>query len=113
VRSRERHAAIRQLLVDGRTVRAVAAELGLARNTVRRFARAASPEELQVHDGTGRRDSILDEHKAYLQEQWNSGCTDAAVLHRELRAGGYQGGYSLIRDYLAPFRRAPCPPRLR
>jgi hypothetical protein len=107
VRTRQRHTAIRQLLADGLTVRAVAAELGLARNTVRRFARAASPEELLVHDGTGRRVSILDEHKAYLRERWNAGCTDAAVLHRELRARGFQGGYSLIRDYLAPFRGAP------
>jgi transposase len=108
-RTRERHAAIRQLLADGSTVRAVAAELGLARNTVRRFARAASPEELLVHDGTGRRPSILDEHTSYLRERWNSGCTDAAVLHRELHARGYRGGYSLVRDYLAPFRGAAMP----
>jgi transposase len=109
VRTRQRHAAIRQLLADGRTVRAIAAELGLARNTVRRFARAASPDELLVSDGTGRRASILDEHKAYLRERWNAGCADAAVLHRELRARGYQGGYSLIRDYLAPFRNTAIP----
>jgi transposase len=118
-RTRERHAVIRQLLADGRTVRAAAAELGLARNTVRRFARAASPEELLVRDGTGRRASILDEHRSYLRERWNAGCTDAVVLHRELRARGYRGGYSLVRDYLAPFRGtaipapAPAVPRTR
>jgi transposase len=71
VRTRQRHAAIHQLLADGRTVQAAASELGLARNTVRRFARAVSPDELLVHDGTGRRASILDEHKAYLRERWN------------------------------------------
>ena len=109
VRTRQRHAAIRHLLADGRTVRAVAAELGLARNTVRRFARAASPDEPLVHDGTGRRASILDEHKACLRERWTAGCTDAAVPHRELRARGYQGGCSLIRDYLAQFRGAAMP----
>jgi transposase len=109
VRTRQRHAAIRQLLADGLTVRAAAAQLGLARNTVRRFARAASPEELLVHDGTGRRASILGEHKACLRERWNSGCTDAAVLHRELRARGYPSGYSLIRDYLASLRGAAMP----
>jgi hypothetical protein len=88
-------------------------ERGLARNTVRRFARAASPEELLVHDGTGRRASILDERKAYLRERWNSGCTDAAVLHRELPRRGYQGGYSLVRDYRAPrFPAARTPSKI-
>lgn len=113
VRTRQRHAAICQLLAEGRSVRAIAAELGLARNTVRRFARAADPEELLVHDGTGRRASILDNYEPYLRERWNAGCTDATALWRELRTRRYPGGYSLVRDYLARFRGTtpmPAPP---
>jgi transposase len=109
-RTRQRHAAICQLLAEGRSVRAIAAELGLARNTVRRFARVTDPEELLVHDGTGRRPSILENYEPYLRERWNAGCTDATALWRELRARGYPGGYSLVRDYLARFRgTAPMP----
>jgi Transposase len=55
VRTRSRHAEVHTMLADGRSARVIAAELGLSRNTVRRFARAAEPEELLVHDGTGRR----------------------------------------------------------
>jgi hypothetical protein len=49
-RTRQRHAAIRQRLAQGDSVRAISLELGLARNTVRRFTRAGDPEELLVHD---------------------------------------------------------------
>src|SRR5215831_16691561 len=65
-RTRTRHAAVHQLLADGRSIGEVAAELDLSRNTIRRFARAASPGELLTRDGTGRRASILDEHAPYL-----------------------------------------------
>ena len=68
-RTRARHADVHRLLAEGRTLTEIATRLGLSRNTVRRFVRAASPEELLVHDGTGRRPSILDEHAAYLRER--------------------------------------------
>jgi transposase len=80
VRTRGRHADVRRLLDAGRSVSAIAADLGLSRNTVRRFARAADPEELLARDGTGRRTSILQDYKPYLRERWNSGCTNAAQL---------------------------------
>jgi transposase len=105
---------VHRLLADGRSVREIAAALGLSRNTIRRFARAASPEELLVHDGTGRRASILDEHAPYLRERWNSGCTNATLLWQEIRARGYQGSCRQVRDYLAlPRYRGDPRPRRR
>lgn len=119
-RTRARHADVHQMLASGRSIREITAALGLSRNTVRRFARAASPEELLVRDGTGRRPSILDEHTAYLRERWNSGCTNATVLWQEIRARGYPGGRTQVSGYLARFRAAgqipapaPVPPKPR
>jgi transposase len=109
-RTRDRHADVQRMLAEGRNFREIARDLGLSRNTVRRFARAANPEELLVNDGTGRQASILDEHAAYLRERWNSGCANAAQLHRELRQRGYQGGQSYVRQYLARFRGAAAVP---
>ena len=90
-RTQAGRADVHRLLADGRSLGRVAAEVGVSRSTVRRFARAASPDELLVHDGTGKRDSILDEHAAYLRERWNAGCTNAAQLWQEIRAR-YPGG---------------------
>jgi hypothetical protein len=111
---------VHRLLAEGRNYRQISAGLGLSRTTVRRFARAASPEELLVNDGTGRRAGILDEHAGYLAERWNAGCTNAAQLHQELRDRGYRGGVSYVRQYLARFRGSvaapapvPAPPKVR
>jgi transposase len=109
-RTRARHAEVHRLLAEGRSQAQVTRELGLSRGTVRRFARAASPEELLVNDGTGRQASILDEHAAYLRERWNSGCTNAAQLWAELRDRGYQGGQTYVRQYLARYRRTAAAP---
>jgi transposase len=114
-RTRARHADVHRLLAEGRSLCQTAATLGLSRNTVRRFARATSPEELLVNDGTGRRESILDEHEAYLRERWNSGCTNAAQLWQELRDRGYTGGRTHVRHYIARYRgtsAAPAPSRV-
>jgi transposase len=110
-RTRERHAEVHRLLAEGRSHAQVTRDLGLSRGTVRRFARAASPEELLVNDGTGKQPSILDEHAAYLQARWNSGCTNAARLWAELRERGYPAGQTYVRQYLARFRgNAAAPP---
>jgi transposase len=119
-RTRSRHAEVHRLLAAGRSLAAIAAELSLSRNTVRRFARAADPGELLVRDWTSPTAGILDDYEAYLRERWNSGCTNATTLWQEIRTLGYPGGYSSVRDYLARFRGnaripapAPKPPKPR
>lgn len=61
-RVREQHAAVHALLDQGIGLSAIARQQGLARNTVRRFANAASADELVVGRWTGRA-SILDPYK--------------------------------------------------
>jgi transposase len=112
---------VHRLLDAGRSQAAIAAELGLSRNTVRRFARAADPGELLARDWTSLNPGILHDYEPYLQERWNCGCTNATQLWQEIRARGYPGGYSTVRDRLARFRGnaagmaapAPQPPKPR
>lgn len=84
-RTRRRHEQIHHLLAQGRTIREMVGELDPARNTVRRFARAAAVEDLPARDGTGKRRRQVGAYDAYLRERFAHGCTDAAVLWDELR----------------------------
>ena len=84
-RTLQRHAAVCQRLAEGQSLSVIGAELGLARNTVRRFARASNPDELLVNDWSSQRPRLLDEYAPYLRQRWAEGCTDAAWLWREIR----------------------------
>ena len=70
--------------------------------------------------GPRPRSSGLDRYAAYLQQRWNQGCIDAARLHAEIAAQGYQGGKRPVRRYLQPLRATltaaalpPPPPTIR
>ncbi|MEU2133968.1 ISL3 family transposase [Streptomyces sp. NPDC018352] len=104
-RVREQHATVHRLLDEGLGVRPVARRLGLARNTVRRLAHAATADELLVGRWTGRT-SILDPYKPYLHQRWAEGCTVARRLFEELRERGYPGGESLVKKYVQRIREA-------
>jgi transposase len=117
-RTRERYAAVQQLLADGASISGICRTLHLDRKTVQRFARAVTVEELlaKAHN----RGSLLDRFKPYLHERFNAGTTDAARLTEEISAMGYRGSDKTVRRYLHPFRATltapparPTPPTVR
>jgi predicted transcriptional regulator len=83
-RTRERHAAVHELLQAGRSQREAAEILGLSRNTVNRFARAPGAATLLVKATS--RESKLDPFKPWISQRWNEGLTTAAALHAEMAA---------------------------
>jgi len=119
VRTRRRYEQVQALRAQGKGIKPIMRETGLAKETVRRFYRAAAVEELLAKARDGR-PSLLDDYKPYLHQRWNQGCANVRQLHAELRERGYKGGYSTIRDYVLPFRAAsaappavPGPPKAR
>jgi hypothetical protein len=119
VRTRERYAQVQALRAQGKGIKPIARQTGLAKETVRRFYRAATVDELlaKVRDG---RPSLLDDYKPYLHQRWNQGCTNIRQLHAGLCDRGYKGGYGTIRNHVLPFREAgaappavPGPPKAR
>jgi transposase len=117
VRTRERYAAVQELLTASISRAGVSRRLQLDPHTVRRFADAATVDELLVNT---RRDSLIDDYRTYLHQRWNEGCTDATVLYQEIRQLGFTGSDKTVRRYVHPLRAsiiappvAPTPPKTR
>jgi transposase len=102
-RTRERHAAVHDLLAAGHSQREAARILGLNRKTVSRFAREPDPAALLVKATS--RESRLDPFKAHINQRWNQGITSAAALHAELAATqGWTGNIHAVERYVRQFR---------
>jgi transposase len=117
-RTRQRYMQVQALVAQGKGIKPIMRELGLAKETVRRFVRASSVEELLATPRAGR-PSILDPFKPYLHQRWREGATNASELFRELRQQGDAGSQGTVIAYLRPFRHlgpppaTPPPPKVR
>ena len=100
---KKRYDEVIKLHAQGVSQLAIASLLGLDRNTVHRSITApAFPEIIRP-----TRSSLLDPYKPYVLERWATGQCTASSLFAELQARGYQGGATLVYDYLRPLRERP------
>ena len=90
----------------GRSVRGIAGDLGIARNTVRRYLKSPEPMRPKIRP---RRKSKLDPYTEYVDRRMGEGLENCVVLHRELKSLGYEGGYSILKSYVSPRRRRRRP----
>jgi len=107
-RHRSRYEQIHLLVARGQTITAIARRLHLDRKTVRKFARASSPEAISTrepHAGP----SLLRRFYGHLNRRWQEGCADGAVLCSEIRALGYRGSARTVRRYLTGLRQGQAP----
>ena len=96
------------------SLRKIGEELGLARNTVRKYFRRAPDPPLPTPRPL--RASQLDPYEDYLLERWSQGERNAAQLYREINARGYPGSMSMVRAYVGHLRTTTAdgsPPRSR
>ena len=58
------------------------------------------------HDVFRTRESSLDQHLPWLDDQWASGCRNGAELWRRLKARGFRGSLRVISEWATRRRRA-------
>jgi transposase len=98
-----RYEEVMHLHQQGVSQVAIAAHVGLNRDTVRRYLNAQSIPSITR---PGKR-SRLDPYKAYLQRRWEMGERNVKHLLVELRERGYRQGETIVYDYLRTFRNQP------
>jgi transposase len=104
------HVIRHKVLVEGQSSRSVARQMGVSRNTVRKYLQESSP----VRRESGPRSRpVLDSVQARMEallEQWSHRSTGkqrvtGSRLHRELVEEGFQVGVTTVRTYLRERRR--------
>lgn len=104
---------IRILRRQGLSIRGICQELGLSRETVRKYLRA--PELAPSYGPRPPRSSKLDSFKDYVRMRLKEAAPrrlPATVYPREVQALGYEGGISVLKDWLLTQYPQICAPQI-
>lgn len=109
--SYEGYMQIKILHKQGKSLRAIACELGCSVNTVRKYLNGEAPPAYQERV---RREPKVAPFAAYLQQRVAAAAPDwipATVLWREIREKGFDGSERTVRNFVATLRpmRLPDP----
>jgi transposase len=103
--SKEEFMKIKVLAMQGMPQRAIAKQLGISRNTVKKYLQSDFDEPHYATRKTGI--SKLEAFKPYLHSRLAKAAPihlSAVVLLREIKEQGYTGEISLLRQYLHQYR---------
>ena len=94
---------INELKRSGMSIVAISNLTGYDRKTIRKYLLRPVPPAYPVRPAMT---SKLEPFKPYLTERLKAGVWNAQVLLRELRERNYQGGYTILTDWLRPQRES-------
>ncbi len=104
------HVIRHKVLVEGLSIRRVAREMGVSRNTVRKYLKVSEPVRREPEP---RQRPVLERVRARIDallEEWGRRTTKkqritGSRLHEQLLADGCEVGVTVVRDYLREIRR--------
>lgn len=102
---------IRILHRQGVSIREIARQSGVSRNTVRKYLRDEAPPTYTPRSRSPRPGKLVP-YEAYLRARVEAAhplWIPATVLEREIREQGYTGSVRLLRYFLAELKPAPRP----
>jgi transposase len=98
-----RYAEIIDLRGQDVSIRSIAEQMGMGRQTVRRYLATGTFPEITPRR---RMPSLLDKFEPYLLQRWQAGCHNATQLYREIQAQGYSGSRPLVSRWAAQMRKS-------
>ena len=100
LRREETNATILALSKGGTPIKQIVRQTGHSRKLVRQVIRGERTDVFRT------RQSSLDPHLPWLDDQWASGCRNGAELWRRLTARGFRGSLRVISEWATRRRRA-------
>jgi len=92
---------IRQLREEGLYYKQIGEKLGIDPRTVAKHCNG----ETGTEKGRSKRPGILSGLEDYIVQRMAQGVTNSVVILREIRARGYRGGQTVLREFMAPLRK--------
>lgn len=99
LRREETNATILALSKGGMPIKQIVRQIGHSRKLVRQVIRG------ERHDIFRTRQSSLDQHLPWLDDQWAAGCRNCAELWRRLKARGFRGSLRVVAEWATRRRR--------
>lgn len=91
---------IREKSLKGKSAYAISKEMGISKNTVRKYLDVNAPTKPRYP----KRASKLDPFKPMIHACLEEGIFNCELIMERIAAAGYDGKISILKDYVRPFR---------
>ena len=104
------HVICHKVLVEGQSIRSVAREIAISRNTVSKYLKVSEPKRVVRQKKPSPVMEMVAPRIEELLEEWQGRTTSKQLLtgtriHKQLVEEGYEVGITTVRDYLRERRR--------